>query len=376
MIFNGRLFVCRSLFPQVPFSAGPVFATCSLLVRFFFASCRNAALLVLSRPKQLFPMPAAASAFASQPDQQITESPNQLTFIKTERMLREQLRGTGVAIITPFAQDGAVDFAALENLIDLIINGGVEYIVTLGTTGETPVLSSAEKKEIIGVTMNRVAGRVPVVIGMGGNNTAELVKELESYPLDNAVAVLSASPYYNKPSQEGIIQHYKKVAEASPKPVILYNVPARTGRNMSAATTLTLANVKNIGGIKEASGDMAQCMEILRDRPDDFLVVSGDDALALPQLACGMDGVISVAANVYPQKFSQMVRSCLENDYKNAKMLNDELIVAYNLLFAENNPAGAKAFLAEMKHIQNVLRLPGVPVGAALQESIHQFIHR
>ena len=291
-------------------------------------------------------------------------------------MLREQLRGTGVAIITPFRKDGSVDFEALENLIDLIIKGGVEYIVSLGTTGETPVLSSEEKKEIIGVTMSRVAGRVPVVIGMGGNNTAELVKELETYPLDKAVAVLSASPYYNKPSQKGIIEHYKKVAEASPKPVILYNVPARTGRNMSAATTLTLANVKNIAGIKEASGDMLQCMEILRDRPDDFLVVSGDDALALPQLACGMDGVISVAANVYPKEFSEMVRAGLQNDFKTAKSINDSLISAYNLMFAENNPAGAKAFLAEMKHIHNVLRLPGVPVETALQASIHQFVHK
>ncbi len=286
------------------------------------------------------------------------------------------MKGTGVAIITPFKSGGEVDFAALENLIDYIIEGGVEYIVTLGTTGETPVLSSDEKKDIIAVTMAKVEGRVPVVVGMGGNNTAELVHELETYPLEKAAAVLSASPYYNKPSQEGIIQHYKKVAEASPKPVILYNVPARTGRNMTAGTTIKLANVKNIAGIKEASGDMVQCMEILRDRPDDFLVVSGDDALALPQLACGMEGVISVAANVYPAEFSEMVRSCLKSDFLNAKAINDKLISAYNLLFAENNPAGAKAFLAEMKRIENVLRLPGVPVEAGLQASIHQYVHK
>ena len=291
-------------------------------------------------------------------------------------MLREQLKGTGVAIITPFAKDGAVDFAALESLIDRIIAGGVEYIVSLGTTGETPVLTAAEKKEILDVTFNKVAGRVPVVAGMGGNDTTTLAKELESYPLDRAVAVLSASPYYNKPSQEGIFQHYEMVAKVSPKPVILYNVPARTGRNMNAATTLRLANVKNIAGIKEASGDIPQCMEILRDRPEHFLVVSGDDALALPQMACGMDGVISVAANVYPEEFSNMIRFCLKHDFKNAKLVNDKLIAAYNLMFAENNPAGAKAFLAEMKHIQNVLRLPGVPVEKHLQEMIHQFVHR
>ncbi|RYG32780.1 MAG: 4-hydroxy-tetrahydrodipicolinate synthase [Chitinophagaceae bacterium] len=291
-------------------------------------------------------------------------------------MLRDKLKGTGVAIITPFKPGGEVDFAALENVIDVIINGGVEYIVTLGTTGETPVLSALEKKEIIDVTVKKVNGRVPLVIGMGGNDTAALVKELETYPLEKAVAVLSASPYYNKPSQKGIIEHYKKVAEASPKPVILYNVPARTGRNMTSATTLTLANVKNIAGIKEASGDMAQCMEILRDRPEDFLVVSGDDALALPQMACGMDGVISVAANVYSKEFSEMVRLCLKQDYRAARKINDSLISAYNLMFAENNPAGAKAFLAEMKHIHNVLRLPGVPVETSLQASIHQFIHK
>jgi 4-hydroxy-tetrahydrodipicolinate synthase len=193
---------------------------------------------------------------------------------------------------------------------------------------------------------------VPVVVGIGGSNTRELVKELEDFPLDKAAAVLSASPYYSKPSQEGLFQHYKTLALASPKPILLYNVPARTGRNLEAATTLRLAKeVENIAGIKEASGDMAQCMHILRDRPDDFLVVSGDDALAFPQIACGMDGVISVAANSFPRLFTDMIRLCLKGDFREAKKLNDELIGGYEILFAENNPAGVKAAMFELRLI-------------------------
>src|SRR6202522_1704350 len=227
--------------------------------------------------------------------------------------LRDQLRGTGVALITPFQSDTSVDYAALAKVIDHVISGGVEYVVTLGTTGETPTLSKEEKKQIAEFTFEKVAGRVPVVVGIGGSNTAEIVHELGSFPLEKAVAVLSASPYYSKPSQEGLFQHYKALASASPKPLILYNVPGRTGRNVNAATTIRLAReVKNIAGIKEASGDMAQCMEILRDKPDEFLVVSGDDALALPQIACGMDGVISVAANAFPAACSDMVRLSLK----------------------------------------------------------------
>ena len=207
--------------------------------------------------------------------------------------LRQQLRGTGVAIVTPFQADLSIDYIALDRIIDFVIAGGVDYIVTMGTTGETPTISKTEKKAIIQFTYEKVDGRVPVVVGVGGNNTAELVEELKSLPLEPAVAVLSASPYYSKPSQEGLFQHYKILAAASPRPLLLYNVPGRTGRNLTAATTIRLAReVKNIAGIKEASGDMAQCMEILRDRPEDFLVVSGDDALAFPQIAVGMEGVI------------------------------------------------------------------------------------
>jgi 4-hydroxy-tetrahydrodipicolinate synthase len=271
-------------------------------------------------------------------------------------------------LITPFQSDTSVDYAALEKVIDHVISGGVEYIVTLGTTGETPTLSKDEKRTVALFTFEKVAGRVPVVVGIGGNNTAELLQELGHFPLDKAAAVLSASPYYSKPSQEGLYQHYKALAGASPKPLLLYNVPGRTGRNLTAATTIRLAReVKNIAGIKEASGDMAQCMEILRDKPEQFLVVSGDDALAMPQIACGMEGVVSVAANAFPQQFSDMVRTALRGDFKAAKGLNDHLIAAYDIMFAENNPAGVKAAMAQQHLIGNYLRLPVVPLSEALQ---------
>ena len=288
--------------------------------------------------------------------------------------LRKQLQGTGVALVTPFKTDAQVDFEALGNVIEAMIKGGVEYLVTLGTTGETPTLDKQEKLDIVHYTFEKVAGRVPVVVGIGGNNTQELIKDLHHFPLEKAVAVLSASPYYNKPSQEGLFQHYKAIAGASPKPIILYNVPGRTGRNLNADTTLRLANeVPNIAGIKEASGDMAQCMQLLRDRPEQFLIVSGDDALALPQLACDMDGVISVAANAFPKQFSDMVRACLKADLKTAKKLNDQLMAAYDLMFAENNPAGVKAFMHEEGLLQNVVRLPVVPLSAGLHQKVKAY---
>jgi 4-hydroxy-tetrahydrodipicolinate synthase len=291
--------------------------------------------------------------------------------------LREQLRGTGVALVTPFQSDFAVDYKALAKIIDFVIGGGIEYLVTMGTTGETPTLSKEEKKDIVQFTYDQVAGRVPVVVGVGGSNTRELENELSTLPLDKAVAVLSASPYYSKPSQEGLFEHYKALATASPKPILLYNVPARTGRNLTAATTLRLANeVTNIAGIKEASGDMAQCMEILRDRPASFLVVSGDDALALPQMACGMDGVISVAANSFPRLYTDMVRLSLSGDFSAAKLLNDRLIAGYELLFAENNPAGVKAAMHELKLIGNYVRLPLVPLSDGLRQKMSDYIHQ
>lgn len=289
--------------------------------------------------------------------------------------LTQTLRGTGVAIITAFRNDKQVDYTALGKLIDFIISGKVEYIVTLGTTGESPVVSKEEKADIIRFTYDRVASRVPVVVGVGGNDTNAVVKELQSLPLEKATAVLSASPYYNKPSQEGLFQHYRVLAEASPKPILLYNVPGRTGRNLTAATTLRLAHeVNNIVGIKEASGDMQQCMEILRDKPDDFLVVSGDDALALPQMACGMTGVISVVANAFPLRFSDMVRLCLQQNFAEAKKINDRLMPSYDLMFSENNPAGVKAFLYEMGLVENEMRLPVVPVSDELQQKIKAYL--
>ena len=288
--------------------------------------------------------------------------------------LRQQLQGTGVALITPFTSEQRVDFNALGKVIDAMIKGGVEYLITLGTTGETPTLDKQEKLDIVNYTFEKAAGRVPVVVGIGGNNTAELIKDLHYFPLDKAVAVLSASPNYNKPSQEGIYQHYKALAAESPKPIILYNVPGRTGRNMTAETTLRLSELPNIEGMKEAGGDMAQCMQILRDMPKDFLFVSGDDALALPQLACGMHGVISVAANAFPAEFSEMVRLCLQNKFPEAKAVNDKLLDAYDIMFCENNPAGVKAFMAERGLIGNFVRLPVVPLSSGVHAKVNAYL--
>ena len=282
-----------------------------------------------------------------------------------------------MALVTPFKQNMEIDFPALERVINYVIDNGAEYVVTLGTTGETPTLSKEEKIELILFTYQVVADRVPVVVGIGGNNTLSLIKDLETFPLHKAAAVLSASPYYNKPSQEGIYQHYKALAEVSPKPIILYNVPGRTGRNMSAQTTLRLAHdFKNIIGIKEASGDLTQAMQILKDKPADFLVLSGDDNLALPQMACGMDGIISVIANCMPKQFSEMVRLSLQNNFAAAKLLNDQMLEAYDLLFAENNPAGVKAFLAELGLIENNLRLPVVPLSEGLHAAVAKYLQR
>lgn len=274
-------------------------------------------------------------------------------------MLREKLKGTGVAIITPFQNNGDIDFIALEKVINFIIDNAVEYIVTLGTTGETPTLEKSEKVDIINFTFEKVNGRIPIVVGIGGNNTKEVIKDIETLPISNATAILSASPYYNKPSQEGLYMHYKLLSEASPKPIILYNVPGRTGRNLNASTTIKLSHdFENIAGIKEASGDLAQCMQIIKDCQKDFLVVSGDDNLAMSQIACGMQGVISVAANCFPKDFSNMIRAALQNDFDTARKLQYKMLEAYDILFAENNPAGVKAFLYEMGLIQNEFRLP------------------
>jgi len=291
-------------------------------------------------------------------------------------MLRQTLKGTGVALVTPFKKDKSIDFTALENIIDIQIAGGVDYIVTLGTTGESVVLSEQEKIEVLNCTFNKVNGRVPVVVGIGGNNTAEVIKAFSTLPIDKAVAILSVTPYYNKPSQEGLYQHYMALADAAPKPILLYNVPGRTGRNMTAATTLRLASHPNIAGIKEAGPEMAQTIAILKDRPDDFLVVSGDDEIVVAQIACGMDGVVSVAANAFPKPFSDMIRFAMAGDFSMAKRINDLLVEAYSYMYEENNPAGVKAFMFEQEIIQNELRLPLVPVSEGLQKKIHSFVER
>jgi len=291
--------------------------------------------------------------------------------------LSNRLRGTGVALVTPFTAKFEIDYEALGKVIDFVIKDGVEYVVTLGTTGETPTLRKEEKKAIIDFTYEKVNSRVPVVVGVGGNNTQEVIEDLENLPLDKAIAVLSTSPYYNKPSQEGLFQHYKAIAAATVKPILLYNVPGRTGRNIDADTILRLAlEVDNIAGLKEAGGDMAHCIKVLRDKPEDFFVVSGDDALALPQIACGMEGVISVAANSFPKTFSEMVRLSLKADFKNAKALNDKLIDAYEIMFAENNPAGVKAFMTELGLIDNYFRLPVTPLSSAWYAKAKAYLAR
>ena len=291
-------------------------------------------------------------------------------------MLRQTLKGTGVALVTPFKKDKSIDFAALENLIEIQIAGGVDYLVTLGTTGESVVLSDQEKVEVFNCTVKKANGRVPIVIGIGGNNTAKVIEDFKKFDLSKVAAILSVTPYYNKPSQEGLYQHYIALADAAPKPILLYNVPGRTGRNMTAATTLRLAAHPNIAGIKEAGPEMAQTIAILKDRPNDFLVVSGDDEIVMAQIACGMDGVISVAANAFPKPFSDMIRYCMAGDFSMAKRLNDLLIEGYSYMYEENNPSGIKAYMFEQGIIENELRLPLVPVSAGLQQKIHDYLQK
>ena len=285
------------------------------------------------------------------------------------------LSGTGVALITPFRKNNEIDFDSLAKVIDFVIDNGVEYLVTLGTTGETPTLSKQEQVDIANFTAQKINNRVPLVLGIGGNDTSNIISHFSDFNLENVTAILSSSPNYNKPSQEGIFQHYKAISEASPLPVILYNVPGRTGSNITAETTLRLAGeCEKIRGIKEASGNMVQCMHILKNMPGDFLFVSGDDHISLPLVACGAKGVISVAANCFPKDFSDMIRASLNNDFKKAQKLHYKLLPGYDLLFVENNPAGVKAFMSESNLIENVLRLPLVPLSSANQQRVKDFL--
>ena len=276
-----------------------------------------------------------------------------------------KFHGTGVAMVTPFNSDGSIDHSGIKNIIDHIISGGVEYIVSLGTTGEAATLSSEEKKEIWEATAQHNAGRVPLIAGIGGNNTAEVVRDLKIFNSKDYQAVLSVSPYYSKPTQEGIYQHYKAIAEASDLPILLYNVPGRTSMNISVETTLRLANnFKNIIGTKEASGNFDQFNLIIRDKPEDFLVISGDDAIALPLISTGAVGVISVIGNALPRILSTMVRMCLDGKFIEAQPLHYSLIEFTRLCFAEGNPAGVKSALKLLNICDDVLRLPLVSVGS------------
>lgn len=285
--------------------------------------------------------------------------------------MKKELTGTGVAIITPFLPNGNVDFNGLENLVERLIAQGINYIVVLGTTGETATLTSHEKQAVIECIKNKNAGRVPLVIGIGGNNTYELVNQLEQFDYTGFSAVLSVSPYYNKPSQNGIIQHYTMLAKASALPLILYNVPGRTGSNLTAHTTLHLAHeVPNICGIKEASGNMEQIMQIIKNKPDNFLVISGDDNLTLPIIAAGGNGVISVTANAFTFDFCKMVNLCLLGNFEDARALHYKLTGITDLFFADGNPGGVKAALKILEVCNDAVRLPLVNVNEKIYAQI------
>ena len=265
-------------------------------------------------------------------------------------------RGTGVALVTPFQIDGAIDFPALEKLIDHVIKNGVNYLVALGTTAETPTLTSKEKKEVLAYIIEKCNERVPVVCGIGGNNTAEVLELLKEYDLSKVSGILSVAPYYNKPSQEGIYQHFKAIATATDKPIILYNVPGRTVTNILPATALRLASeFRNIVAIKEASGIFSQCMDLVNGRPEHFAVLSGDDDLVVPQIAIGFEGVISVAANCFTKEFTDMVNESLAGNFDAARKLHYSLLNNIRLLFAEGNPTGVKYVLSKMAICENVL---------------------
>lgn len=287
-----------------------------------------------------------------------------------------KLIGTGVAMITPFNKNAEIDFPALEKITQHILNNGVEYLVVLGTTGESVTLNSKEKQEIFEAVKKANTNKKPLVAGIGGNYTDEIVKQLKSFDFSEIDAVLSVSPYYNKPTQEGIYQHYMKLADASPKPIILYNVPGRTGSNMSADTTLKLSNHPNIIGIKEASANFEQCMIILRDKPKDFLVISGDDSITLPFISLGMNGVISVIANAFPTKFSNMVRLALVGNLLDAQKIHFELLESMIKIFADGSPGGIKEIMNELGLCETTVRLPLVNVNADLAKSLRSIAHK
>ncbi len=275
-----------------------------------------------------------------------------------------KLKGTGVALVTPFHKDGSIDFKAFKKLIEKCIDGKVEYLVPLGTTGESVTLSENEKRAVTDFVIEVTDKRVPIVLGLGGNNTHEILNYMEDFNFDGIDAVLSVSPYYNRPSQRGIFQHYKMIANASPVPVILYNVPTRTGSNMDAETTLQIANeVQNVIGIKEASGNLEKIMKLVLNKPKDFLVISGDDMLTLPIMACGGDGVISVIANAYPREFSEMTRLAAASSLDKARKLHYKLHDVIHAIYVDGSPHVVKGLLTAMGICSEHVRLPLTSVG-------------
>ena len=290
-------------------------------------------------------------------------------------MSKLNLAGMGVALVTPFKPDKTIDYEALGRLIDLQIESGTDYLVVLGTTSEAPTLEPDERAEIRRFVTSHVGGRIPIVLGCGGNNTAAVMRDLQNTDLSPYCAILSVVPYYNKPSQEGIYCHYAAIAQASPLPVILYNVPGRTGVNMTAETTLRLASdFPNIVGIKEASGNMVQVDEIIKHKSDDFMVISGDDAVTFPLITLGAAGVISVIGNAFPREFSRMVRLALDGDYDTARLIHHRFTDLFQLLFVDGNPAGVKCLLHAMGYINNELRLPLVPTRITTDEKIRSVL--
>lgn len=290
--------------------------------------------------------------------------------------MKKKLIGTGVALVTPFHKQGSIDFGSFEKLIEYTITKGVNYLVVLGTTGEASTLSKDEKKALIEFAKEVIDDRVPIVVGVGGNNTQEVIDQLKLIDDDGIDAILSVTPYYNKPTQRGLYLHFRQIAYSTPLPIILYNVPGRTSVNLKPETTLQLAaEFDNIVGIKEASGNFAQIMEIIRQRPKGFLVISGDDALTMPLIAAGANGVISVVANAYPKSFSAMVNAALKGNLNEARDIHYKLLPFIEALFADGSPGGIKAALEQMKIVLNHLRLPIVKVNKATQNSIVSLIN-
>lgn len=290
-------------------------------------------------------------------------------------MARNIFKGLGLAMITPFTKQGLVDYEALKRLVDFQINNGADFLCILCTTSETPCLTSEEKKKIKNLVVEVNNGRLPLMMGCGGNNTAAIVQELKETDFSGIDAVLSVCPYYNKPSQEGLYQHFKKIAEESPLPVVLYNVPGRTGVNLKSETTIRLANdCENIIAIKEASGSLEQVDEIIKNKPERFDVLSGDDALTFSMVASGAAGVISVIGNALPKQVSRMIRLERQGEYEPARKIHHMFTELYSLLFVDGNPAGVKALLSEMGFIENVLRLPLVPTRITTREKMAEIL--